>query len=158
PLATSLVYRDGFRKGPDAGDGRRDCLVPANLRVYPCRPCIARFDVDRNHVSRDGQAEGAANTREDRRRRGRLYPRTVRGAAHSRSHGSCRAGRRQCHRKGSPTRASSRTESRWRSLMDVANTLPNRALAHAVNSRITADAVMLGAKSTLWRLTGVGAM
>jgi hypothetical protein len=42
--------------------------------------------------------------------------------------------------------------------MEVANTLPNRALAQAVNSRITADAVMLSAKSTLWRLTGVGAM
>src|SRR5262249_15414569 len=38
------------------------------------------------------------------------------------------------------------------------NTQPNRALAQAVNSRITADAVMLKAKSTLWRLTGVGAM
>src|SRR5262249_31634183 len=34
----------------------------------------------------------------------------------------------------------------------------NRALAQAVNSRITADAVMLKAKSAVWRLTGVGAM
>jgi hypothetical protein len=42
--------------------------------------------------------------------------------------------------------------------MEAANTQPNRALAHAVNSRITADAVMLKAKSTVWRLTGVGAM
>src|SRR5262245_40158898 len=42
--------------------------------------------------------------------------------------------------------------------METANTLPNRALAHAVNSRIAADAAMLGAKSTLWRLAGVGAM
>jgi hypothetical protein len=42
--------------------------------------------------------------------------------------------------------------------MEAANTQPNRALAHAVNSRITADAVMLRAKSTVWRLTGVGAM
>jgi hypothetical protein len=42
--------------------------------------------------------------------------------------------------------------------MEAANTHSNRALAQAVNSRITADAVMLGAKSTLWRLTGVGAM
>jgi hypothetical protein len=42
--------------------------------------------------------------------------------------------------------------------MEAANTQPNRALAQAVNSRITADAVMLKAKSTLWRLTGVGAM
>jgi hypothetical protein len=42
--------------------------------------------------------------------------------------------------------------------MEAANTQPNRALAQAVNSRITADAVMLKAKSTVWRLTGVGAM
>ena len=42
--------------------------------------------------------------------------------------------------------------------MEAANTQPNRALAQAVNSRITADAVMLSAKSTVWRLTGVGAM
>jgi hypothetical protein len=42
--------------------------------------------------------------------------------------------------------------------MEVANTLPNRALVQAVNSRITADAVMLRAKSSLCRLTGVGAM
>jgi hypothetical protein len=42
--------------------------------------------------------------------------------------------------------------------MEVANTRSNRALAQAVNSRITADAVMLSAKSALWRLTGVGAM
>ena len=42
--------------------------------------------------------------------------------------------------------------------MEAANTHSNRALAQAVNSRITADAVMLSAKSTLWRLTGVGAM
>jgi hypothetical protein len=47
-----------------------------------------------------------------------------------------------------------RQEPRPRSLMEVANTLPDRALAQAVNSRITADAVMLSAKSTLWRLTG----
>jgi hypothetical protein len=42
--------------------------------------------------------------------------------------------------------------------MEAANTQPNRALAQAVNWRITADAVMLSAKSTVWRLTGVGAM
>ena len=42
--------------------------------------------------------------------------------------------------------------------MEAANTQPNRALAQAVNSRITADAVMLSAKSTVWRLTGIGAM
>jgi hypothetical protein len=42
--------------------------------------------------------------------------------------------------------------------MEAVNTQPNRALAQAVNSRITADAVMLKAKSTVWRLTGVGAM
>src|SRR4051812_13293602 len=42
--------------------------------------------------------------------------------------------------------------------METANTPPNRALAHAVNSRINADAVMLSAKSTLWRLSGVGTM
>jgi hypothetical protein len=42
--------------------------------------------------------------------------------------------------------------------MEAANTQPNRALAQAVNSRITADAVMLKAKSTVWRLTGLGAM
>jgi hypothetical protein len=42
--------------------------------------------------------------------------------------------------------------------MEATNTLPNRALAQAVNSRITADAIMLSAKSTLWRLTGLGAM
>jgi hypothetical protein len=42
--------------------------------------------------------------------------------------------------------------------MEAANTQPNRALAQAVNSRITADAVMLSAKSTVWHLTGVGAM
>jgi hypothetical protein len=42
--------------------------------------------------------------------------------------------------------------------MEAANTQPNRALAQAVNSRITADAVMLNAKSTVWRLIGVGAM
>jgi hypothetical protein len=42
--------------------------------------------------------------------------------------------------------------------MEAANTQPNRALAQAVNSRITADAVMLNAKSTVWRLTGLGAM
>jgi hypothetical protein len=39
--------------------------------------------------------------------------------------------------------------------MEAANTQPNRALAQAVNSRITADAVMLNAKSTVWRLIGV---
>src|SRR4051794_13642666 len=42
--------------------------------------------------------------------------------------------------------------------METANTPPNRALAQAVNSRINADAVMLAAKSTLWRLSGVGTM
>jgi hypothetical protein len=42
--------------------------------------------------------------------------------------------------------------------METANTVPNRALADAVNSRINADAMMLKAKSAAFRLLGVGAM
>ena len=42
--------------------------------------------------------------------------------------------------------------------MEAANTQANRSLAQAVNSRIMADAVMLNAKSTVWRLIGIGVM
>jgi hypothetical protein len=42
--------------------------------------------------------------------------------------------------------------------MQIANTPQNLALAHAVNSRINADAMMLKAKSAAFHLASVGAM
>jgi hypothetical protein len=78
------------------------------LRIFVFAPAVfvsLASTFPRDHRGREDRAEGTgAIARGDRRGSWGLHPRAIRAAGHSRSHGSCRAGRRCCHRKGRAAR------------------------------------------------------